>query len=180
MTRRLRLYLLVGGLTIVLDQLTKLWARATLPTDPAGNGIPVPVIDNYFDWILAYNTGSAFSMFAGTAGSRVFLSLIGVVAVAALTWMVVKGKDEGRGALVALGLMAGGAVGNLIDRIAFGKVTDFVLWRYHEHRWPVFNVADIALTVAVGLFLLTSFRRAPAAPPVADRVNRGIGGSDAA
>jgi signal peptidase II len=178
-SRRLRVYLLVGGLTIVLDQLTKLWARAALPTDPAGNGIPVPVIDNYFDWVLAYNTGSAFSMFAGTAGSRVFLSIIGVVAVVALTWMVIKGDDQQRGAIAALGLMAGGAVGNLIDRIASGKVTDFVLWRYHEHRWPVFNVADIALTVAVGLFLLTSFRRAPGAIPVVDAGNRGMGGPDA-
>ncbi len=159
MPRRFKVYLLLGGLTIVLDQITKIWARSSLPTDAAGNGLPVPVVENFFDWVLAYNTGSAFSMFAGTAGSRVFLSIVGVAAVVALTWMVSKARDDQRLQVAALSLMAGGAVGNLIDRIAFGKVTDFVLWRYYEHRWPVFNVADIALTVSVGVFLLASFRK---------------------
>lgn len=164
MPRRYRIYLLVAGVTIVLDQITKIWARASLPTDAAGNGLPVPVIENYFDWILAYNTGSAFSMFAGTSGSRVFLTIIGIGAVVALTWMVRKSRDDQPVVVTALALMAGGAIGNLIDRIAFGKVTDFVLWRYHEHRWPVFNVADMALTVAVVVFLLASFRRET--PPI--------------
>src|SRR5262249_41447443 len=54
----------------------------------------------------------------------------------------------------ALALVAGGAVGNLIDRVYFGVVTDFILWHYHEHEWPVFNVADIVLVVGVGLMFI--------------------------
>jgi signal peptidase II len=158
MPRRFSLYAAVGSLAILVDQLTKYWARASLPTDAVGNGIRVPVVDNFFDWILAYNHGASFSMFAGTSGSRVFLSIVGLAAVAAITWMVWKARDDQRLVVFSLALMAGGAIGNLIDRIAFGKVTDFVLWRYHEHTWPVFNVADVSLSVAVGLFLLASLR----------------------
>jgi signal peptidase II len=72
--------------------------------------------------------------------------------------MVHKAEDKQTGFIVALSLMAGGAIGNLIDRIAFGKVTDFVLWKYNDFRWPVFNIADIALSVAVGLFLIVALR----------------------
>lgn len=168
MPRRWKLVFLVVPLAIAVDQVTKLWARSSLPTGPGGHGVPVSVIDGYFDWILAYNTGSAFSMFAGTAGSRIFLTLIGVAAVAAIGWMVHKATDDQRGLLVALSLMAGGAIGNLIDRIAFGKVTDFVLWRYQEHHWPVFNVADVCLTVAVIMFLLISVRDARSRPRTSD------------
>jgi len=159
MPRRFKLYLALAITTIVIDQLTKVWARTSLPVDTAGNGLRVPVVENYFDWVLAYNTGSAFSLFAGASGAQVFLSVVGVVAIGALTWMAWKANDDQKVMVAALGLMAGGAIGNLIDRLAFGKVTDFVLWRYHEHTWPVFNVADVALTVAVGVFLLTSLRR---------------------
>lgn len=162
MPRRWKLVLFLVPLSIAFDQVTKVWARSSLPTGPGGQGVPVPVIDGYFDWILAYNTGSAFSMFAGTAGSRIFLSAIGLAAVGAIAWMVHKATDQQRGLVVALALMAGGAIGNLIDRIAFGKVTDFVLWRYHEHHWPVFNVADVCLTVAVAMFLVISIRDARA------------------
>lgn len=168
MPRRWKLFSLIVPLSIAIDQLTKLWARTSLPTGPSGHGVPVSVIDGYFDWILAYNTGSAFSMFAGTAGSRIFLTAMGLAAVVAIGWMVHKAADSQRALVVALSLMAGGAIGNLIDRIAFGKVTDFVLWRYHEHHWPVFNVADVCLSVAVGLFLLISLRDARARKPAGD------------
>jgi hypothetical protein len=65
--------------------------------------------------------------------------------------MVKKAKDDQRLLAIALGLVAGGAVGNLADRIYFGVVTDFVLWRYHSKEWPVFNIADVALVVGVGM-----------------------------
>lgn len=158
MPRRWKLFSVLVPLAIIADQITKLWARSSLPTDVHGNGIPVPVVADYFDWVLAYNTGSAFSMFAGTSGSRVFLTAVGVAAVGAIVWMVHKALDRQVALVIALALMAGGAIGNLIDRILFGKVTDFVLWRYHEHRWPVFNVADVCLSLALGLFVLVSLR----------------------
>jgi signal peptidase II len=159
MSRRFRLYCALVALTIILDQLTKWWARSSLPHD----GSRVSVIDGYWDWVLAYNTGSAFSLFAGARFGQIFLTAIGIAAVVAMTWMVKRATDDQRLFVASLALMAGGAVGNLIDRLAFGKVTDFVLWRVHEHTWPVFNIADVALSVAVATFLLTSlFRPKPA------------------
>jgi signal peptidase II len=78
-----------------------------------------------------------------------------VAAVLLLFWIVHRSKDQPTSVLVALGLMAGGAIGNLIDRVLYGKVIDFILWRWYEHRWPVFNIADVCLTCSVALILLS-------------------------
>lgn len=157
-SRRWTPFIAIAAVVIVADQLTKVWARSALPTDGHGRGERVPVIENFFDWQLAFNTGSAFSLFAGTGGARVFLSLAAVAAVAFIVWLVRSTPEMRPSGLVGLALVAGGAIGNLIDRAAFGKVTDFVLWRYHDHTWPIFNVADAALTVGVALFLIASWR----------------------
>lgn len=154
MSRRFKLFLILAPLTMLADQLTKVWARHSLPTSPEGYGIPVPVIENFFDWRLSHNPGSAFGLFGNTSGARVFLSIIGVIAVVAIIWMLRKAKDDQRRLTVALALVAGGAVGNLIDRIYSGIVTDFVVWKYYEHEWPTFNVADVALVIGVGLLFL--------------------------
>ena len=170
MPRRWKIFLLVAFVTLVADQATKVWARHELPTSPVHAGLvqgaceipddvvahrcrgdAVPVIDNFWDWRLSFNPGSAFGLFHSQAGARVFLSIVGVLAVGAMLWMVKKAKDHQRALLWALGLVAGGAVGNLFDRIYFGVVTDFVLWRYHSKEWPVFNIADVALVVGVAL-----------------------------
>jgi signal peptidase II len=158
MTRRWTNFGLIALAAIVLDQLTKLWARSALPTDPRGFGVPVPVIEGYFDWRLSYNTGSAFGLFADMSGARIFLTVVAVVAIGAIGWMVKQARDDQKLQLWALALLAGGAVGNLIDRIAHGRVTDFIVWKYHAHEWPVFNVADMALCVGVGLLLLDMIR----------------------
>lgn len=154
MPRRWRVYITISALVVLADQVTKLWARSALPVDAAGRGIRVPVVDNYFDFVLAHNTGAAFSFLAGTEGSRVFLTVLGLLAVAAISWMAWRARDDQLGLIVALSLMVGGAIGNLIDRIRFGTVTDFVLWHWHEHTWPVFNVADACLSVAIAVFVL--------------------------
>ena len=157
-TRRWTLFFWVSLPVVIVDQLTKLWARGSLPTDDHGRGIPVSVIENFFDWQLAYNTGASFSLFAGTSGARVFLSIAAIAAVAFIVWTVKTTPEDRPWMIGALAAIAGGAVGNLIDRVAFGKVTDFILWRYYEHAWPIFNVADAALSVGVVLFLILGFR----------------------
>jgi signal peptidase II len=156
--RRWTYFLWISLSVVVIDQLTKVWARRALPTDEHGRGIPVSVVENFFDWQLAYNTGASFSMFADTSGARVFLSLAALAAIAFIVWTVKTTPGHRPWAFVSLALIGGGAVGNLIDRVAFGKVTDFVLWRYYEHAWPIFNVADAALSVGVVLFLIVGFR----------------------
>jgi signal peptidase II len=146
---RWKIFVITAPLTIALDQLTKVWARAALEIAPNGVGIPVPVIENYWDWRLSQNPGSAFGLFNSTSGARIFLSIIGIVAVTAIVWMLRKARDDQRRLAVALGLVAGGAVGNLYDRIVYGQVTDFVVWKWHDKEWPTFNVADVALVVGV-------------------------------
>jgi signal peptidase II len=117
-------------------------------------GMPVPVIDGFWEWRLSMNPGSAFGLFSSQNGARIFLSIVGVGAVAGMLWMLRKARDDQRILHWALALVAGGAVGNLIDRIYYGVVTDFVLWRYQTHEWPVFNVADIVLVAGVALMFI--------------------------
>ena len=110
-------------------------------------GRSVEVIAGFWDWRLSFNPGSAFGLFNSQAGARWFLSIVGVLAVLGMLWMLKKAREDQKALIWALGLVAGGAVGNLIDRVYFGVVTDFVLWRYQSKEWPVFNVADVALVV---------------------------------
>src|SRR5688572_2450868 len=120
MSRRWRVFALVFAGAIAADQLTKFWARAALPVDGAGRGNPVPVIDGYWDWLLAANDGAAFSMLGELPGSRVLLAVIATAALLAIGFMVHRARDDQRLLVVALALMAGGAGGNLADRIATG------------------------------------------------------------
>jgi signal peptidase II len=166
MKRRWAIFVAVGLVTLALDQGSKAWAR-TLPV-PAGchvpgdliafkcGGIPQPVVDGYWDWELAFNPGAAFSSFIGGDVARVLLMIIAFGAVIAIAVAVGRSKPEQRLQRVAYAMIAGGALGNLVDRLRDGAVTDFVRWRIHDHRWPIFNVADAALAIGVGLLLLES------------------------
>ncbi|HTJ43408.1 MAG TPA: signal peptidase II [Kofleriaceae bacterium] len=172
MPRRWKVFLLVAFLSLVLDQASKLWARHNLPVIERPGvackgdvvdkiaahecfGDAVPVISGYWDWRLSMNPGSAFGLFHSANGARIFLSIVGILAVIGMGWMVRKAKDSQIWLIWALGLVAGGAVGNLIDRIYFGVVTDFTLWHWQDKaEWPVFNVADVVLVIGVGLLLL--------------------------
>ena len=160
------LYSVVTFLSLAADQATKIWARATLPTQPANCDVPYdlmshkcmgvakPVIDGYWDWRLSQNPGSAFGLFAGTSFARVILSLVGIAAVIGMFYMLRKARNDQKILHWALALVAGGAIGNLVDRIYFGVVTDFVLWHVHAHEWPVFNFADVVLVIGVGLMFI--------------------------
>jgi signal peptidase II len=164
------LFTVVALLCMGADQATKIWARDTLPVHPAGCEVPeamaarqcvglaVSVIEDHWDWRLSMNHGSAFGLFSSQGGARIFLSVIGVLAVFGMLWMMKKSRADQRILHWALALVAGGAVGNLIDRIYFGVVTDFVLWRYHTKEWPVFNIADVVLVVGVGLMFIDMAR----------------------
>jgi signal peptidase II len=163
-------FAIVAVLSLIADQGTKIWARNALPVVPLHAnatcvvpddivnrtcvGHPKTVIDGFWDWRLSMNPGSAFGLFSSQNGARILLSLVGIGAVLGMFWMLRKARPDQRILHWALALVAGGAVGNLIDRIYFGVVTDFVLWHYHEHEWPVFNVADIVLVVGVGLMFI--------------------------
>jgi signal peptidase II len=177
-------FLIVAVLSLIADQATKVWARDSLPVArlrsgdaacvvpddlvraaparpgqpedprPACAGRAVPVIDGLWEWRLSMNPGSAFGLFSSQEGARIGLSVVGIVAVFGMLWMLRKARADQKILHWALALVTGGAIGNLIDRIYFGVVTDFILWRYQTHEWPVFNVADIVLVVGVGLMFI--------------------------
>jgi signal peptidase II len=117
-------------------------------------GENVHVIDGFWEWRLSMNRGSAFGLLSSQSGARIALSVVGIIAVFGMLWMLRKARPDQRILHWALALVAGGAVGNLIDRIYFGVVTDFVVWHYQSHEWPVFNVADVVLVAGVILMFL--------------------------
>ena len=143
------LFLAIFVTTTGFDQASKQWAE----TLPAG---PHPFIHGVWDWEPAKNTGVAFSTFAGVAGGQILLSILAIIALIAIGVAASRTRPEQRLKLAALALIGGGALGNLIDRIRAGGVTDFVRWKIGNHLWPIFNVADAALLVGVGLLLLES------------------------
>jgi signal peptidase II len=114
------------------------------------------VVSGFWEMRYSENPGSAFSLFRGVPGARWLLLLVGVGAMGVVGYYAKK-APEGAGRMGAeLGLLAGGAIGNMWDRALYGKVTDFIVWRYGQHEWPTFNVADAALVVGViGLALDT-------------------------
>jgi signal peptidase II len=162
-----RLFAIVAVVSLIADQATKIWARSSLPVSPKGcvipddivartcGGVVKHVIDGFWDWRLSMNPGSAFGLFSGNLSlARVFLSIVGIGAVVAMIFMLRKARADQKILHWALAFVVGGAIGNLIDRLYFGVVTDFVLWHYKTHEWPVFNVADIVLVAGVGLMFI--------------------------
>lgn len=135
--------------TAGFDQGTKHIARESLTM-----GAPQPVVDGFWDWELAFNDGAAFS---SLRGAQVVLSLLAIVVLVALGVVAARTRPEQRLKRIALAMIAGGAVGNLIDRVRDGAVTDFVRWKVAGHQWPIFNVADAALLIGVVLLMLDGF-----------------------
>jgi signal peptidase II len=145
MPLRYRVFALGAVLTLLADQLSKWWARGSLV-----QGHPVTLIKNVWDWELSYNQGSAFGLFNSMESARIFLTVVGLAACAYIVYYLArKVFDDQKWLTSALGLVWGGALGNVIDRILDGKVTDFVLWHWKETRWPQFNIADAALVAGV-------------------------------
>ncbi|WP_266182716.1 signal peptidase II [Dyella humicola] len=136
---------------IVLDQLSKWWALGAL--QPAG--VPHPVILGLLNWTLAFNTGAAFSFLASSAGwQRWFFVLLALVITSVLVvWLARTPRRDWRTAL-PLGLIVGGALGNLIDRLHAAQVTDFIQVYYREWSYPVFNLADCGITVGAVMLIV--------------------------
>jgi signal peptidase II len=122
-------------------------------------GERVPVIPGFFDFTLVYNRGAAFSFLAGAGGwQRWFFTGIGIAAAVFIVWMLARHGSQRLFAL-ALSLILGGAIGNVIDRVWQGKVTDFVLLYWRDWHWPAFNVADMAITCGAALLILDEILR---------------------
>jgi signal peptidase II len=144
-------WLVLSLAVIALDQFTKHLALAGLqPYQPQA------VIPGFLNWMLAINPGAAFSFLAGADGWQrwLFTGLALVVSAVLVAWLARTGCGDWRNA-APLALVLGGAIGNLIDRLRFGHVTDFVQVYWREWAFPAFNVADAA--ISIGAVMLVVF-----------------------
>ena len=143
-----------GAVAIVLaDRLTKLWV---LETFAPGERLSVT---GFFNLVLVFNKGAAFSFLAGASGwqTPVFTAISSIAAVV-ITVLILRNTGN-RMLCAALGLILGGALGNLWDRLLWGHVVDFLDFHAAGWHWPAFNVADSAITIGAGLLILESFVR---------------------
>jgi signal peptidase II len=133
-----------------LDQATKYIAEQTLT-----KGVPVPVIPNLFNFTLVYNPGAAFGLFGGLPDTmrRVVLLGVSIAAFAVVLFMYRDAKGD-KVSVVALVAIVSGAVGNLIDRIRYDAVVDFLDFYWGSYHWPAFNIADSAICVGVAVLVL--------------------------
>ncbi|PLX90584.1 MAG: signal peptidase II [Desulfuromonas sp.] len=143
----------VNLIILPLDQLTKWLIDASFRLHES-----VPVIPGLFHLTYVRNKGAAFGIFADSAVRIPFFISVSIIALLAILWYLRHLQERQRVALYALSLVFSGALGNLIDRVRFGEVIDFldVFWgRYH---WPAFNVADSAITIGVTLLIIDMWR----------------------
>ena len=141
----------IAVLVVIVDQLTKLWIITNFALHDQQNVIP-----GLFDLVYVTNTGAAFGFLAGSKSvlRQLFFVGVGIVALGVIVYAYGQLKKQSRIFVYALGLIGGGAIGNLIDRLRFGSVVDFLDFYMGSYHWPAFNAADSAITVGVGLFML--------------------------
>lgn len=134
---------------VIVDQIAKLWATMTLQY-----GIP-KVILPVFNFTLQHNTGAAFSFLHDAGGWQrwLFSAIALIVGVALMVWMARLKRGQTL-LMTSLALVLGGALGNVVDRLRFGYVVDFISVHYADYYFPAFNVADSAITIGAGLLLL--------------------------
>jgi signal peptidase II len=151
---------LLAAAILVADQITKWWALHGLRFGEA-----VPVIPGLFSLTLVMNPGLAFGMLGGVPES--FRWMVGLLSIGAVVLLAVIAArllpTGGAWTRLALGLIFGGAAGNLIDRLRFGAVVDYLDFYWGAYHWPAFNVADSAITVGVTLLAFRMLMDSPKA-----------------
>lgn len=147
-------YLLLALAVLIADQVTKWWAQMNLPMAQ-----PIKVTD-FLNWFLIYNPGAAFSFLSQAGGwQRWFFTIIGIVAAIVIIWLLQKNNQD-RPFCLALALILGGAIGNVLDRLLYGAVVDFIDVHYDGWHWPAFNIADSAISIGATLIIINEIRRA--------------------
>jgi len=162
--RRLFRVLGLGALVIVVDQITKAVALAYLAP-----GVHVHVVHGFANLTLVMNPGLAFGLLGGMPPAwRWLVAALSLAALAVLARVALRVLPAGNAVdHAAIGLIFGGAIGNLIDRARFGAVVDFVDLHFRGYHWPAFNVADSAISVGVVLLAFRLLRPTPTADPSA-------------
>ena len=151
--RRLAPWLGLAALIVLLDQATKLTIERVFDYGD------VHPITGFFNLVLTYNKGAAFSFLAGASGwQKEFLTAVGVAASLFIVYLLARHGTQ-RLFSLALALILGGAVGNVIDRVAYGHVIDFLDFHWRGWHWPAFNVADSAIVCGAALLILDELLR---------------------
>ena len=143
------LFLPVGLGLVVVDQITKFLVEGKMR-----EGLEVPILPGLFSLTRVHNTGVAFGM---AQGNNLLTGLLALGILIFAGWMAREWDWRKRWVQVVAGLVAGGAVGNLIDRMRVGYVIDFLDFHYGHWSWPAFNVADAAISIGVGMLVLSWF-----------------------
>ena len=131
---------------LALDQVAKVWVSAVMRLHETR-----PVITGFLSLTLVHNTGAAFGILAGERSPlrTWFFLLVSFLAIGVVLWLLRQLRPEQKTEAAALSLILGGALGNVIDRVRFGKVIDFIDVYFRTYHWPAFNVADAAISVGV-------------------------------
>ena len=146
-------YLAIAVIVLLLDQLSKWSALSNLQI-----GVAEPVLP-FFNWLLVFNPGAAFSFLAQSSGwQRWFFTVIGIGAAIYIIWLLYKNQTD-KLLCFALSLILGGAIGNVMDRIMYGAVVDFIDLHYGNWHWPAFNIADSAICIGAALIIWGELRK---------------------
>jgi signal peptidase II len=140
---------------LLLDQWTKSMVVQELPLYQRVN-----VIQGFFDLTHVRNTGGAFGIFGGEKGGlgSILFVVVSLIAIGAIVVLFLKIKENEKTLAIAFSLILSGAVGNLIDRLRYGEVVDFLDFHLSSYHWPAFNVADSAICIGIGLMALELFK----------------------
>lgn len=155
MGSRYRTVLVLALIVLVLDQITKLWVAATLPMWTTKTVIP-----GFFNLVHVLNKGAAFGFLndMDAAWRPYFFMAATALAIVLILHLLRTVPREDKVLFTALGLILGGALGNLVDRIRLGEVIDFLDFYIGQYHWPAFNVADIAISIGSVLLLVSVYR----------------------
>lgn len=145
-------WLFLSLVLVVLDQASKWFAVARLQFEQ-----PVPFVDGFWNWTLTHNRGAAFSFLADAGGWQhwLFVGLACLVSAALVAALRHTPRSDWRNAL-PFAMVISGALGNVVDRVRFGYVVDFVQWYWRDFHWPVFNLADSCIVVGAALLVIGS------------------------
>lgn len=140
----------IACILLIIDQVVKLLIKTNMHLLDE-----IKIIPNFFSLYYIENEGAAFSILGG---ARIILILVGVIALFILDRFINREKKISKLGVISLGMIIGGILGNMIDRILYGVVIDYLAFDLFNYSAPVFNIADIAITVGILLFIVDVFR----------------------
>lgn len=156
MNSKYYLALVISGIIIILDQITKFLVDINMFLYQS-----IEIIPNFFNLTYIRNTGAAFGFLAGNRypGRLIFFTLFSFIAIGCLIYLLKNLRPRPKTAILSLSLILGGAIGNLVDRLRQGEVIDFLDLHWYNWHWPAFNIADSSITIGVILLFYQIVRK---------------------